>query len=133
MTDYNKKGVYSTQVEHWIDEFAEMSHEEPSITQPDQAYTIEQLMDRHRKGILTDLQIQKEAIFYDEMDFDSPDVEKLKDMDIQDRVEFVENQKEMIQNFKDEVDQKRAAEKLAKEQAEAEAEAKKAGEKPASI
>lgn len=60
----------------------------PSLTVPDQAYTIEELLARHQKGLLTDMAIGKQPIYSEDASFDDPDMEGLMRADIVERSEF---------------------------------------------
>lgn len=83
----------------WLPEMAvtKIDSTLPSMTVPDMGYTIQELIERHRSGLLTDL--AQPAIYYDDQDFDSPDVEKLKHQDLQDQHEFIQNSKQQIKLF----------------------------------
>lgn len=75
---------------------SETSHLFPSVTVPDQSYTIEELIERYRAGILTDLEIAKEPVYYENSDFDSPDMEKMMRSDIVEKQEFVDAGKAVL-------------------------------------
>lgn len=68
-------------IKDWVVQHEVLDKE--SLTVPDQAYTIEQLMERHRAGVLTD--VQTRSYFHDDMTFDDDDVEEFGRMDIFDK------------------------------------------------
>lgn len=66
---------------------------EPSVTQPNMDYTIAQLLERHRNGLLTD--VNREPIYFDdEDDFDAEDMEKLNQSDLVDKAAYVRSTRE---------------------------------------
>ena len=120
---FNSKDFHNslvrTQFNHVI-ESSEKSHLFPSVTVPDQSYSLTELLERHRQGILTDTEIMKEAQYMDEefTNFDSPDVEKLRDADLTEREEYIQ----YVKNAKDSFFAKKKAEAAAEaERVQAEA------------
>jgi len=85
----------------------------PSETVPDQVYTLRELFERQARGILTDVTVPREPIYYEDSDHDSPDYEKLVKGDRIDQDEFVAQTKE--RSFK----YKKAVQEASKEAAEA--------------
>ena len=74
----------------------ETSHKHKSMTTPDQAYTIEELLARHHAGMLTD--ISTPSYFPDEQsDFDDDDLEAVNRMDYMDRVDLMKLRQEAAQ------------------------------------
>lgn len=67
----------------------EFTKEDRAITVPDQAYSISDLIERHRAGILTDTAIYKEPVYLDTEDFDDEDMEKLRDSDLVEQEEYL--------------------------------------------
>lgn len=89
---------------------------QPSETQPDQGWTITELLQRYRDGMLTDLET-REPIYYDDQDFDSHDMEKLADMDLYDKSQLVELEKQKQQQIKKEFFDKQQQEESAQRRA----------------
>lgn len=89
--------VVMGQFNHVPDESREISHRYPSLTVPDQAFSIAELLERHQKGLLTDLAIGRTPIYSKDAHFDDQDMEKLMDSDIVDRMEFVNAGKAVVE------------------------------------
>lgn len=87
--DYRRVGAYLVP----MIPCPETSHKFPSQTQPDLAYDVDELIERHRAGILTDLDVMKNPRYAEEPDFDSPDMEKVGNADIAERHEFIQEGK----------------------------------------
>lgn len=104
-----------------------------SVTVPDQAYSIQELLERHRQGILTDTGISREGFYPDgeeEPNFDDPDLEKLSNSDLVDKQQYLGELQDRIDKGK-KIDAKRKSEKdKVLSQAEKERE-QKAGKEPA--
>lgn len=83
---------------------------------PNQAYSPAELIERHRAGALTDLEIFKEPIYYEDQDFDSPDVEKLGKEDLVVKQEYADSVRENVNRY-DEFVKKQAADELAAKKA----------------
>lgn len=84
--------VYPGYYDHTADRCFEKPNLDASETVPDDSYSIKELMVRFTNNL--DLPI-RDAIYPDEdtTNFDAPDVEKLKAMDILDRSEYLANLK----------------------------------------
>lgn len=102
----------------------EKSHLYPSEAVPDQGWTIQELMKRHAAGLMTDLDIQREGTYTqsdDEEEFDIPDMEKMKDADLNEQKEYIRKIKEYAYGFEQEIsraEKAKAAEKAAKKKAD---------------
>lgn len=64
-----------------------------SMTVPDEAYTIKQLLAKYAAGNMPP--VERAVTYMNDVDFDSHDVEKLKDADIFDRMEVASNEKQL--------------------------------------
>ena len=74
----------------------ETSYKKKSMTVPDQAYTVEELLARHHAGMLTD--VVTPSYFPDEQsDFDDDDLEAVNRMDYMDRVDLMKLRQEAAQ------------------------------------
>jgi hypothetical protein len=85
----------------WTTGLSRKCCEDESVTIPDQSYTIKELLDRHRQGQLTDVDIGRDPVYYDHDDYDDPDVEKLGTMDLVDKAEFVAEGRRVSKMIKD--------------------------------
>lgn len=65
-------------------------NKEPSVAVPGMAYEVKDLLDRHKRGLLTDQAIGRDPIYLNG-DLDDLDVEKFRDMDKVDRDEYFES------------------------------------------
>lgn len=106
----------------------ECSHLEPSISVPDQALTIAELLDRHRQGYLTDLDLRGYTEEGDDSDYDDLDLEAFSKMDKTDQAMLARS---IVKDARD-AEQLIAAAKKAADDAEAlkKAEDKAQGVKP---
>jgi len=99
--------------------FDEKSSEEPTMTIPDESMTIPYILSRYVKG--HPLGVERNAIDYATNNLDSPDWEKVKQMDLVDLNEFKEDLDQIEKAANHQKRQKELKEKrLAKEKAEAE-------------
>lgn len=101
----------------------ERSHLDPSVTVPDQEYTIADLIKRHEQGLLTDLNISRPGVYTqtdEDNNFDVPDIEKIRDADINDQNEYMREINKEVGNYN------KAVEEVEKERAKAAKEAKAA-------
>lgn len=60
------------------------------ITAPDQSFTIRELFEKFRSGLLKPEQIQLQTQFGETEDFDAPDVEAITKSDLLDRQEYAD-------------------------------------------
>lgn len=81
----------------------ETSDKFPSETVPDQTYSVAELLERHRQGILTDTEIRRdtEYVDQDDLDFDTQDFEKFRDSDLVDQDEYMQMVKDDLQKAED--------------------------------
>lgn len=98
----------------WEMSYPETSHKMASVTEPDQAWTIAELLERHRQGILTDTQVMRDGEILDDSTLDDPDLEKLRDSDIVDREEYLSEVHAAVDKVK--AAKKEAADKKAAEE-----------------
>lgn len=75
---------------------------EASMTVPNEALTVRELFARSAAGMPLTL---KESTFDSQADFDSPDLEKIKDMDLFDRQEMAALNAEEVKRKKQAIDQ----------------------------
>lgn len=99
----------------WKISYSELSHTLPSVTEPDQAYTIAELLERHRQGILTDTEIHKDGYFNEHADFDSPDFEKFSDSDLTEKADYFTARRSEMEEIRKASEEKEAARKKAEE------------------
>lgn len=67
---------------------------EKSVTVPDQAYSIQELIERHRQGILTDVNVFRDPIYLDTDDHDDVDMEKMRDGDLTEQEDYFRSTQE---------------------------------------
>lgn len=91
----------------------------PSMTVPDESYTIKELFERFSKGQSTGAPLREGIYNLDDksVDFDSPDLEKVKSMDLVDQSEIADQQAQRTRNLKTKYDddQKRRSQKQKEE------------------
>lgn len=74
----------------------ELSHKSASVTVPDMAYSVEELIERHRNGLLTD--VERDPVWpSEEPDFDDPDMEKMMREDIDVKHDFAKAGREAVE------------------------------------
>lgn len=67
-----------------------VSHLDPiSMTVPDESMSLQEILRKHTSGMNTVETNYREGQYNDEDDFDAPDLEKLRDMDIHDRENYI--------------------------------------------
>ena len=71
----------------------------PSLTIVGEDYTIQELLEKHTRGIMP--QIGRESFFSEDPTFDSPDLNKLSKMDITDKNEQKNAQTNIIKQIED--------------------------------
>lgn len=72
-----------------------------SMTVPDESMTIREIMKKHVSGMRIADSLQRQGYYEEDVDHDSPDMEKVKNQDIFDRVErlnFEKSKQQSIQN-----------------------------------
>lgn len=105
----NAPGKHTWNYKHTVKEIGGVS-----LTQPDQSFTIPELMSRFTNAIdkFIGESVAKQPL-YENGDFDSPDMEKLYHEDMHDRRTFVENlQREAVAYAEERKRKKAEAEKL---------------------
>lgn len=90
---------------------------DPSMTVPDDSYSIKELLEKHIRGSrIDDTLYRPEGGYADGADYDSEDLEKLQHLDLFDReeklTELKELQKQQEQSLKQQKQQKQEKEKL---------------------
>lgn len=78
-----------------------------SQTVPDESWTINQLMERHRRGLLEN--VQKTPIWSDNVTHDSVDLEKVPLMDVYEKTQFSDSVQDDINRLKKTVEKQKAA------------------------
>lgn len=85
-----------------------MEHPSPiSETVPDESMSMREIMARYTRGMRIDATLQREGSFDSGADFDSPDLEKLRDMDLVEKDEFRAQLREDIAEFERTVEEER--------------------------
>lgn len=104
----------------WKFKQTETSHKYPSMTDPNaEVYTIAELIERHRKGLLTNLNIGMDAAYPTSASLDDVDLEKAVHMAPTDKFHLAEELDSQLEPGR--MAAKEAAEKAAAEKAAAEA------------
>ena len=80
---------------------------EKTLTIPDASYTIRELLDRHSRGMATEIGNAPQYPFDKDMDHDDVDLEELARMDMAERQKIVEETKERIRNLKGNLEEDR--------------------------
>lgn len=62
----------------------------PSETIPDDTLSIKQILAKHVRGMILEQEDMRTPIYQDDVDFDSPDLESVKRMDLADRHEYMQ-------------------------------------------
>lgn len=90
-----------------------------SVTVPDESMTIKQIVDRFTKGQTMPIGDVKDPSYVPDVDFDSEDLEKVKDMDLHDLQEYRERLADQAYEIEEELKKRKEAQE-AKSKAEAE-------------
>lgn len=85
-----------------------------SLSVPNEAYTIREIMEKHTHGI--NLGIDRQGIYEDEVDFDSPDMRKVKELDLYDREIISKENAENITRGKQLLDEENKKQKARSDQ-----------------
>lgn len=73
----------------------------PSLTVPDETLTVKQIMQKHVRGQRIAEEMMKTPVFDDQADFDSHDLSKVEGMDLFEREELMEANKQKIADLKE--------------------------------
>lgn len=88
----------------------------PSLTVPDETLSVRQILEKHMRGQKIKEQLYRTPVFNDTEDFDSPDMEKVKTMDLTEKEELKNNlsyQISELESKKSEIEARRKQKKQA--------------------
>lgn len=82
-------------------------YKEQSMTVPDESYSIKDLLKKHRSGI--PVNVERDGQYDDDPDHDDIDRTELLNMDLAEKAEILEQQKELQQAVKDRIEENKKA------------------------